>query len=129
MLKPELLEQALTDEHPAVRRHAIRLSEKFINTSPSLADAVAKKISDPDLKVQMQLAYTAGQWNDRRAGRLLGQLAVAHAVNQFLAAAVMSSATRFPDEILATVLHGNKQRLPRDSRRAPPRRAPLRYPS
>ncbi len=108
MLKPELLEQALTDEHPAVRRHAIRLSEKFINTSPSLADAVAKRISDPHLKVQMQLAYTAGQWNDRRAGSLLGQLAVAHADNQFLTAAVMSSATRFPDEVLATVLSSNK---------------------
>ena len=112
MLKPQLLEIALADEHPAVRRHALRISEKFINSQPSLAQAVAERHADPDLKVQMQLAYTVGEWRDPRAGGLLGRLAVTHADDLHLTAAVMSSATRFPGEILSTVLRSNKDAPP-----------------
>src|SRR5207249_210760 len=66
-ISPDLLEAALHDAHPAIRRQAIRLSERSLET-PHLGAAVLQLINDPELAVRYQLALSLGEWNDPRAG-------------------------------------------------------------
>lgn len=112
-LTRDLLENAINDGHPAVRRQAIRLSEQFLaelstgagSHSPShLAAALLQLASDADITVRYQLALTLGEWNDSRAGQALGELARTGVDNKWLRAAVLSSAGRFPAEILKSAL-------------------------
>jgi putative heme-binding domain-containing protein len=112
-LQPALLEKALADPHPGVRRHAVRLSEAHLAKSPELGRALLPLTRDPDPQVLMQLAYTLGEWDDPRAGRGLGTLALQHAGDRYLSAAIMSSVSkRNLDAVLQTVLAGSKSAPP-----------------
>ncbi len=91
-LRAAFVAKALTDSHPAVRRHGLRLAEGLARMSPELIPAAAKLVDDPDLKVRLQLACSLGEWNDERAGQALARLAIANAGNSYITAAVMSSA-------------------------------------
>ena len=103
---PELLEEALNDAHPAVRRHAVQLSERLLET-PHLGAAVLQLVNDPDAGVRYQLALSLGEWDDPRAGYTLGQLAKAGLDETWLRTAVLSSASRFPGVILRSALSGS----------------------
>jgi putative membrane-bound dehydrogenase-like protein len=89
---------ALSDPHPGVRRHAVRLSEKF-----SLIENLAKLVDEPDAQVRLQLAYSLGECHDRRAGAVLGTLALRHSDDPYLTAAVLSSINQknLPDFLLS----------------------------
>lgn len=85
-----LVVSALKDEHPGVRRHAIRISERTINTSEKLAGAIRSLAADSDMQVRLQATYTLGEWNDPRSGGALARLAMANRDNRFLLAAALS---------------------------------------
>ncbi|HEX5106010.1 MAG TPA: PVC-type heme-binding CxxCH protein, partial [Pirellulaceae bacterium] len=85
-----LFAHALADEHPAVRRHAVRLTEPRLGKS-DLGDAVLKLASDPDPHVRMQVAYSLGAWNDEQAAFALADLLLANRDDPYLTAAAMSS--------------------------------------
>jgi putative membrane-bound dehydrogenase-like protein len=87
------LDRALNDPHPGVRQQAIRLTEPRSRQTSPLLDRLASLAADPDAKVRLQLAFTLGEWNDERAGKLLARIAVQHAAEPYITAAVMSSAT------------------------------------
>ncbi len=53
--------KALGDEHPQVRRHAIRLSEARLDKSAALREKVVSLASDSDPVVQFQLALSLGE--------------------------------------------------------------------
>src|SRR5262249_34468007 len=57
-LRPDLLERALADPHPGVRRHAVRLSEVPTARSPGVRAALLRLVDDPDAPVRLQLAYS-----------------------------------------------------------------------
>jgi putative membrane-bound dehydrogenase-like protein len=104
-LTPALLKRALTDPHPGVRRHAVRLCEPLLGKAPELGEALATMTDDADAQVRMQLAYTLGEWKDPRAGRALGRMALREAGDRWLSAAVMSSVHRDNlDAVLLTVM-------------------------
>jgi putative membrane-bound dehydrogenase-like protein len=108
-LTPRLLEKALADTHPGVRRHAIRLCERQLGKSPELGRALVRLTRDTDPQVKMQLAYSLGEWDDPEAGRALGLLAAQHAADRYLSAAIMTSVTkRNLDNVLLTVLAGSQ---------------------
>jgi putative membrane-bound dehydrogenase-like protein len=112
-LKSSLLRQALADPHPGVRRHAIRLSETLLGKDPELGAALLKLTGDADPQVQMQLACSLGEWDDPRAGRALGELAVRHTGDRYLTAAVLSSVNRKNlDAVLLAVLSAGKTAAP-----------------
>ena len=98
------LRNALADSQPALRRHAIRISEPFLVKSPEFGKALIQLLADPDPQVQMQLAYSLGYWNDPAAGTTLGRLAAKNADDRFIVAAVMSSLTKENIESFATEL-------------------------
>ncbi len=89
-LKADQIIHALGDKHPGIRENALRLAEK--ETAPKVIHAATKLAADPDLKVRLQLACSLGGWKDVAAGEALGRLAVANCSNNFISAAVMSSA-------------------------------------
>ncbi|HKB41809.1 MAG TPA: PVC-type heme-binding CxxCH protein, partial [Gemmataceae bacterium] len=104
-LKPELLKVALADAHPGVRRHAVRLCEGQLGKTPELGVELVKLVSDADPQVRMQLAYTLGEWDDPKAGRALGELAVRDQRDPYLMAAITSSISKKNlDPVLVTVL-------------------------
>jgi putative membrane-bound dehydrogenase-like protein len=90
-LRPSTVLTALTDKHAGVRRHAVRLSEKFLATSPGLGEALLQLIDDSDAQVRLQLAYSSGEWRDIRAGQVLATLALRYPDDAYLIAAVLSS--------------------------------------
>ncbi len=91
-LQAESVQQALADPHPGVRRHAVRLAEPFLATqSKRLASALLHLTTDADAQVRLQLAFTLGAWRDPQAASALAQLALQHADDPYLVAAVLSS--------------------------------------
>jgi len=93
-LSPDVITAALSDPHPAVRRHAIRLSESNKDIDTSRIAQLSKLVGDPDIQVRLQLAYSLGEFADTRTGELLGQLALSASGDPYLIAAVMSSLNR-----------------------------------
>lgn len=91
-LTADLVAAALQDEHPGIRRHAIRLSERFAKSNPSLADQLLKLVSDPDPQVRLQLACSLGEL-EASAGTALATLALADPGDDRLQAAIQSSLT------------------------------------
>jgi putative membrane-bound dehydrogenase-like protein len=112
-LTPALLGRALADEHPGVRRHAVRLCEGRLSQAPELGDALVKLVEGADTQVRMQLAYTLGEWADPRAGDALGRLALRAAGDRYLTAAVMSSLRRENlDRVMLSALKGSNKTPP-----------------
>lgn len=93
-LTPEVLLHALQDKHPAVRRHAARLSESQLDTSREVVEALTQLVNDSDALVQVQVAYSLGEWNDPQSGRSLAQLVLAHQDKEYLLAAALSSVNK-----------------------------------
>ena len=83
-LSPSLLDDALLDNHPTVRRHAIRLGKGRINRLSHL-------VADPDIGVRQQLAFTLGESDSPRASKLLAQLANNADDDPYHIAAILSS--------------------------------------
>ncbi len=90
-LDAKLIAGALSDSHPGVRRHALRLSEPYLAKSKPVADAVLALQNDPDAFVRMQLIYTLGNWDDPRAAQTLAAMAASEATDEYATAAIMSS--------------------------------------
>jgi len=85
-LSADVVESALTDSHPGVRRWAVRLAAQAKVPFKSLVPM----ISDPDAKVRLELACVAGQPGEVVAATILGDL-LHRDTDPYLRAAVMSS--------------------------------------
>jgi putative heme-binding domain-containing protein len=112
-LTPAILQKALTDEHPGVRRHAVRLCEPWFNKAPELGDLVVHDIDNRDAQVRLQIAYSLGAWDDPRAAAALGQMAFRYGSDPYLLTVVLSSVT--PEHLgpmLRQVLAGSKVHTP-----------------
>ncbi|MCH8043021.1 MAG: neutral/alkaline non-lysosomal ceramidase N-terminal domain-containing protein [Planctomycetes bacterium] len=81
----------LRDPHPGVRRHAVRLSERFADKSVELLGELRRSAGDADPQVRLQVAYTLGQWHEQAAGAALGGMLQRAKNDPHLTAAVLSS--------------------------------------
>jgi putative heme-binding domain-containing protein len=97
------VEAALKDEHPGIRRHAIRLAEAFL---PELASAVLALAGDDDAKVQFQLLLTLGAIPNNE--RPLARLAADHAEDPWFRAAALLSLRGPPLPVLTRLLNGHR---------------------
>ncbi|MCI0460149.1 MAG: FG-GAP-like repeat-containing protein [Gemmataceae bacterium] len=86
----------LSDPHPGVRAHAVRLAEARLRRQQGPwvwgfdSPALVEKETDP--RVRLQLAYTLGEWvNHEKAGEMLGRLAQKDGADPYLLAAILSS--------------------------------------
>lgn len=89
-LRIETVRKALADDHPGVRRHAIRLIESFLGQDPQAGSDLLALANDSDAQVRLQLACTLGVWHDARCAEVLAALAL-RADDRFMAAAILSS--------------------------------------
>jgi putative membrane-bound dehydrogenase-like protein len=88
-----VLERALADSDPAVRRYAIRLAEGQPEAVRYLLDGALTRLEqDRDPGVRMQLAYSLGEWTDPSAGEALARILLSSRDDPRLRAAAMSSA-------------------------------------
>ena len=92
-LDKSALAHALGHASAQVRRHAVRLAEKQYRDTPELDDLLFElaESRNGDLALEMQLAYSLGHCTSARCAEALGTIALRHADNRYLLAAVMSS--------------------------------------
>ncbi len=90
-LTPKHLRLALGDAHPGVRRHAIRLCERWTKPPAELQQSLLALSSDNDPQVQLQLACSLGAWKDMPTANLFVDLASRHAQDPYFLAALVSS--------------------------------------
>ncbi|MEX1223106.1 MAG: PVC-type heme-binding CxxCH protein, partial [Pirellulales bacterium] len=91
VLDSETVAAGLNDPHPAVRRHAVRLSEPLLAERPVLGERLAELATDEDPQVRLQVAYSLGAWNDPRSGHALSRMLQAAAREPYTRSAVLSS--------------------------------------
>ncbi len=101
---------ALSDPHPGVLRHAVRLSEPLLDQSPELTAALEKLATTDDAQLRLQWAYSLGEWHSPAAGRLLGQLALSAGEDPYLTAAALSSVNQnnLPETVAAVLAESDK---------------------
>ncbi|MBI4601586.1 MAG: HEAT repeat domain-containing protein [Planctomycetes bacterium] len=94
----------MRDDHFAVRTHALRLAEAWVDGRPALLERALGLIGDPDPLVRLQLALTLGESRDERALEALARLAARHGGERWVDAAIMSSAAGSAGRLLAALL-------------------------
>ena len=104
VLEPAVAEHALGDPHFAVRTHALRLAEPWLDKSPGLTGKVFAMVDDPDAKVRLQLGLTLGQSKDPRAVATLAQLAASYGGERWMADAIISSVPDSAGRFLSTIM-------------------------
>jgi putative membrane-bound dehydrogenase-like protein len=104
-LTSAVLRSALKDEHWAVRRQAVALSEARFGESTELDSGVLALENDPDVRVRYQLAFSLGEWREPKAGLALGALMLKDWDNEAMQTAVLSSATPHLQQIVQKVFH------------------------
>ncbi len=92
-LTEQCLLDALADEHPAVRRHALRVGEPLLIASSALARKAMELATDNDPMVRLQVAYSLGAADDPKTGSVLARLAIADDADEYVRAAAVSSLT------------------------------------
>ena len=106
----------LQHEHYAVRVHALRMSDRWLNTEHSLQATLAAMIPDDDPSVRLQFALTVGYLLDARRTGLLLKLARMEGSKKWMRAAILSSSRNGADKLLIELLRepkslGNAQSL------------------
>lgn len=111
-ITPILLRRVFRDEHPGVRRHAVRIAEHHLKDVGEFAREFIGRADDTDPHVRLQMAYVLGAWKDPRAGELLGRMAADNADDKFILAAIFSSVTGPNLEAMMKALLSSRKTLP-----------------
>jgi putative membrane-bound dehydrogenase-like protein len=104
----DIVKSAFNDPHPAVREHAVRISESLLANHPTddgLLGALVKLVNDPAVRVRYQLAFSLGQSESPRAGEALVKLALKDSDNSDIQTAVMTSAPHHLGTMLAALVN------------------------
>ena len=89
-LGADIIHPALTDPHPGVRRHAVRLARGVL-TAEIQETVIRLSGSEEDPQVQLQIAILLGFIEGSPAGKALGRFAARHSEETYLYAASLSS--------------------------------------
>lgn len=103
-LTPAVLLPRLSDEHPRVREHAVRLAEMVANDSPEVAAKLFSMTGDSELRVQFQLVNTLGTLKSQQRIAALIALAKEHAANADMRIAIQGALPTGAGEVLAAFL-------------------------
>ncbi len=102
--------RALEANSPLVRRHAVRLAEKFAR-KPQAASTLTPKlvplIDDPDALVRYQLAFTLGEFNHTDRPEMLARLIRRNAKDRWICSAAFSSLANGSADVFARLFGDN----------------------
>jgi len=98
------VKHALGDSDYGVRIHALRLADHWLDQDKSVFDQVLTLTSDSDPRVRLEVAMTLGGTSDPRATAALLRLAQRHGGERWMAAAILSSASRSAGDLLVGLL-------------------------
>jgi putative heme-binding domain-containing protein len=90
-LEPGSITAALDDASPGVRRHALHLSDGWLDQQPALLTKLLAMTNDADPKVRIQLAFSLGETRDARRLPALAALASQFGDDRWMQAAIVSS--------------------------------------
>lgn len=96
--------RGLSDEHPRVRAHAVRLSESLLNQAPEVLDKLLQMGEDQNEHVRFQLAFTLGQTSDVKAIEALATLSLNPDNSPEVRAALLSSVGPNADQLAGSLL-------------------------
>jgi putative membrane-bound dehydrogenase-like protein len=102
------LVRGLTDSHPQVRRHALRLSEPQLDKSAPLRQLVLSLIADADPVVQFQLALSLGECHDSVATKVLGEILIRSVKSRDIVDAALTSIAARAGGVLKHLLADRK---------------------
>ena len=109
----------LQDKDATVRRHGVKLSEKF-SKDPQAVSMIAPKlvrlIDDPDAQVRYQLAFTLGEFAFPERPQMLALLARHDAGDKWISAAILSSLTGGAGEVFKSIMDDQTLRTSRAGR-------------
>jgi len=112
-LTEDATSHALEDSHPRVREQAVVLSERWLDTSPSLWRKVAALSEDADARLRFQIALSLGQAKRNNAlAAELQRIALHKASDSWTRTAVLSSLSDLTAQQLIDLLKriGSKER-------------------
>lgn len=110
LLKPRHLKKALTDNHPRVRTHAVKLSEPSLanNESADIIDALVALRDDSSEHVRFQLAFTLGETSNEQAIAGLARLALDARNSAEVRTAILSSVAETADKLAIHIVTNNE---------------------
>ncbi len=100
-LAVDTLELALSDDHAHVRRHAVRLSERLFGREPALRSRIARLVTDSDLRVRYQVAFSLGELSDQVKVAPLSELILSDGADRWMETAIRSSLNTGSGAVLA----------------------------
>lgn len=95
---------ALRDQHPRVREHAVKLSERLVASHPDLQAGLLSLAKDADQRVRFQLAFTLGEIPDESRLAALTQIAKRDSDDKWVRLAIMTSLRNGADQVFAALL-------------------------
>jgi len=108
-LEETVLLRALDDAEPRVREHALRLAERFAS-SPAIRARLEQMVTDADLRVRYQLAFSLGQFPGDLPTRNLVTLAKSDGKDAWFRLAILSSSNGRAGNLFRLVLADRKLR-------------------
>ncbi len=100
-LSEAVLLVAMEDSHPQVRRHAVRLSERFLAESAALRAKLATLVEDPEIIVAYQAAFSLGEMSGQLRDEALARLAARAGSDPYIRFAIQSSLHEGAGTVLA----------------------------
>lgn len=103
-LTPATVLARLSDEHPRVREHAVRLSEKLAGDSSPLREKLISLADDPDIRVRYQLAFSLGEFKDSHRGTALASIIRRDSSDPWMRLAVFSSLAEGAGDVFSILM-------------------------
>lgn len=104
-LTVDIIEKALRDEAPGIRRDAIRLAERFMDRSDALKRDLYAMANDPNAQVRYQLLNTLGYLNSNRAWEVRKQLLFQDIGDKWMRIAALTAEDVEPNHLLKAVMN------------------------
>jgi putative membrane-bound dehydrogenase-like protein len=102
-LEPKDILKALSDSHPRIREHAVRLSEPFLDSNANILNQVIKLADHPDQRILFQVAFSLGESKSKLAINALAQMSINDSKGEFMRMAILSSVTNYPATLFETL--------------------------
>jgi hypothetical protein len=109
-LRREDLLHAIKDAEAQIRRHAVQLAEPMLDKDETLQHYLYDLIDDESPVVRFQVALSLGEVKHEHAGEALAEIAMAEGNDEWIRAAILSSAGSQPLAILKALLANARNR-------------------